>query len=293
MGEYHLGVLLKEIRVSRKMTLETLADNILSIAQLSKFENGKTNITVDKLLQLLDRLNITYEEFFAEAKKFTKSHIESLSVIMSRKYIEQDVHALNTLYKSQVEAYEKTNIQFYNLNSIIIASLLENLTKEKRVTESMRNEVSEYLFEVENWRSYEVLLFGNCIHILKLSMLKMITGELLKSPILSVQTSKNRQMKIQLLYNVALKMIEADEVQFTKQLINEIKSSLENDESLLLDRLRVHYLEGYLNYHCGERAEGIRLMKETLDTLDIFDCQNLKRNFNSHFNKIIKFSDYS
>lgn len=288
MTQEMYGRLLKEIRLSRKMTLHTLSSDIISVSQLSKFENGITNLTIDRLLLLLDKLNVTYEEFFTEAKAYQRPEIERVSALISKKYIEQDVEALKTLYTEQNITYEKTNIYFYKLNAILVASVLEDLTEEIFVTKEMRNELAEYLLGVEKWRYYEVVLFGNSMRALTTDMLKIVTTELMKSPVLSVQIAKSKQMRIQILYNVALTMIEKKELDFAKLLIEETRSSLEKDETLILERIKLHYLNGYYMFKSGKTEAGKQLMKESINTFQLYNCVHLAQNFEAHYKASIQ-----
>ena len=139
MMTYNLGPLLKEIRNARKITLQKLADETLSVSQLSKFENGTTTLTVNKLLPLLNKLNVTYEEFFIEANAYHKTEIEHMIINIKKYYMKNDHAALEKLCNEQYARYEKTHILFHKLNTIMIASILEELTNEKYVTDEMGN----------------------------------------------------------------------------------------------------------------------------------------------------------
>ncbi|MFC7285226.1 hypothetical protein [Phocicoccus pinnipedialis] len=156
------------------------------------------------------------------------------------------------------------------------------------VRDDMRNALAEYLFEVDKWRYYEVVLFGNSMMTLTTDMLKMVTLELVKSPVLTVEVRKNTQLRIQLLYNVALTMIEKKELEFAKELIKETWKSIEKDETLVLERIKLHYLEGYHMYKCREDEAGRKLMKEAIETFNTYKCMHLASNFEDHYEKNVK-----
>ena len=58
-----LGELYKELRVARGLKQKDVARKGLSIAQLSKFENGQTMLSADKLLIAIESIHMTFEEF--------------------------------------------------------------------------------------------------------------------------------------------------------------------------------------------------------------------------------------
>ncbi|MFD1464944.1 hypothetical protein ACFQ4L_02410 [Lapidilactobacillus mulanensis] len=59
----NFGETAKKIRLSKGLKLAEVADEQLSAAALSKFENGKADLTLKKFAHLLDRLWTTPEEF--------------------------------------------------------------------------------------------------------------------------------------------------------------------------------------------------------------------------------------
>ncbi|MGX7071411.1 helix-turn-helix transcriptional regulator [Helcococcus kunzii] len=60
----NLGKTFKELRISRKLTLQEIANDEFSISMLSKFENGKTEISVNKLNMALSNLHMSINEFY-------------------------------------------------------------------------------------------------------------------------------------------------------------------------------------------------------------------------------------
>ncbi|WP_215224079.1 helix-turn-helix domain-containing protein [Echinicola shivajiensis] len=64
-----IGSKIKEIRKSQNLKLGELADKTgISIAMLSKIENGRVFPTLPSLIQVLNTLNVDLNEFFADLK---------------------------------------------------------------------------------------------------------------------------------------------------------------------------------------------------------------------------------
>ncbi|WP_186755267.1 helix-turn-helix domain-containing protein [Echinicola salinicaeni] len=64
-----IGAKIKEIRKSQNLKLGELADKTgISIAMLSKIENGRVFPTLPSLIQVLNTLNVDLNEFFADLK---------------------------------------------------------------------------------------------------------------------------------------------------------------------------------------------------------------------------------
>ncbi|HEO6964476.1 TPA: helix-turn-helix transcriptional regulator, partial [Streptococcus agalactiae] len=61
--EKELGKTLRRLRKGKKVSISSLADEHLSKSQISRFERGESEITCSRLLNILDKLNITIDEF--------------------------------------------------------------------------------------------------------------------------------------------------------------------------------------------------------------------------------------
>src|SRR5699024_2093879 len=155
-----IGMLIREFRQSRNLTMKEVCDTDLSVAQLSKFERGVSEITINKLLVILDKLNITIEEFFHAEQEFELSEFEQLIVKMKEHYIKNDADRLLELRNEQLKKYKKSNIKFFELNAIMLSALLKDLTNDKSKAPEMEEKLIDHLLEVDIWCHYEIVLFA-------------------------------------------------------------------------------------------------------------------------------------
>ena len=58
-----LGITLRKIRKGKKISLSSIADSNLSKSQISRFERGESEISCIRLINILDKLHITLDEF--------------------------------------------------------------------------------------------------------------------------------------------------------------------------------------------------------------------------------------
>ncbi len=58
-----LGELFRELRIARGLKLKDVASDKLSVSQLSKFENGQTMLSSDKLLVAISGIHMNFSEF--------------------------------------------------------------------------------------------------------------------------------------------------------------------------------------------------------------------------------------
>ena len=59
----NMGKTIQYLRESKGFKLKELCNDILSISQLSKIENGEVIPSADKFIKILSRLNVRYDEF--------------------------------------------------------------------------------------------------------------------------------------------------------------------------------------------------------------------------------------
>lgn len=80
MNYKHFGELLKDIRKSKDISLEQLADNICSVRQLCRIENGENNPSLYILHNFSKKLNIDLQEYYRiyfTSGSFEAYHIRS------------------------------------------------------------------------------------------------------------------------------------------------------------------------------------------------------------------------
>ncbi len=78
MNYSHFGELLKEVRNSKKLTLEQLAEDICSVRQLFRIEKGESTPSIHILHNISKKLNIDLQEFYRIY--FTSGSFESYSL---------------------------------------------------------------------------------------------------------------------------------------------------------------------------------------------------------------------
>lgn len=59
----NLGKTLRKIRQGKQISLCSIADEHLSKSQISRFERGESEISCVRLINILDKLNISLDEF--------------------------------------------------------------------------------------------------------------------------------------------------------------------------------------------------------------------------------------
>lgn len=287
MSNQSIGMLIREFRQSRNLTMKEVCDTDLSIAQLSKFERGVSEITINKLLVILDKLNITIEEFFHAEKEFELSEFEQLIVTMKEYYIKNEADRITELRDEQLEKYNQKNIRFFELNAIMLSALLKDLTNEMTREPEMEEKLIDHLLEVDIWCHYEIVLFANSISLFNTNTLVTLTNEMINNTKYYQEIKKHRVITIQTLINVILTLLENDETDRSRTFQVKLNELLEMDQYLLYERNVSIYLHGLYLYKTNQKEEGLKLMQQTIATFKHLMVDQLAQNFQSHYDQTV------
>lgn len=287
MSNQSIGMLIREFRQSRNLTMKEVCDTDLSIAQLSKFERGVSEITINKLLVILDKLNITIEEFFHAEQEFELSEFEQLIVTMKEHYIKNDAGRIIELRNEQLEKHSQKNVKFFELNAIMLSALLKDLKNEKTKEPEMEEKLIDHLLEVDIWCHYEIVLFANSISLFNTNTLVTLTNEMISNTKYYQEIKKHRVITIQTLINVILTLLENGETEQSKIFQDKLTELLEMDQYLLYERNVSIYLAGFYLYKTGQKEDGLKSMQQAISTFKDLKIDQLAQNFQSHYDQIV------
>lgn len=164
MGVYILkvGPVIKELRRNKKLTAIYLYKDILSRTASVRFEKGLSDTSTEKFFIMLERLNITLEEFHFSLRKNENTDFHFFEQLKNSFY-NQDHQGLYELKQQLNINYQKTkNIKFYHYY-IIVGNILNELTKQPNDENQMKI-IRDYLIDCESWGYYELVLFSNTIN---------------------------------------------------------------------------------------------------------------------------------
>lgn len=159
-----IGVIIKKLRIDKKIQSNTLYQNLLSRPAIAKFESGESDTTVVKFMIILDRLNISLEEFeVAYRMNSTKNIMEIYSPGAYKKaFYARDVPELYYLSRMSMQKYEKTKLVKYQHNSAVINLLISVIENTSDIMED-RELLQNYLSKCDYWSYYEITLFTNTL----------------------------------------------------------------------------------------------------------------------------------
>lgn len=282
----YLGKIFKIFRESRGMKLTEIAKPGLSKSQLSRFENGETDLTISKFMMALDEINIPIDEFMYAANDFKQNEFNTLLDKIRLCVTNKNIVGLKKLLIEQQEKYYSKK-HFYKLNIILIKIKLQDLSGENYFSEQDINYLTDYLFSVENWGNYELLLFANSLNTLKHKSFMVLSKEMIKRASFYKEIPNNRRIISTMLLNSYITCIERNEfidaLYFEKQL-----KDCFFIETELYERLVFHYAKQLYQFKKNKNNLSIIEMRKCIAFMKLADSYQLAETFENYLEKILK-----
>ena len=270
IGPTEMGALLKKIRLSKNLTLKELASDYLSVSFLSKFERGESDISLSRFFLLLDKLDVSIEEFYGILYQDNPTHTERLLESASKAYYQNDVLSLQKYVGEERHKFELTQDKSFLYNSIMLESFLASVSN-KEVDENKVRELTDYLFSIEQWGKRELIIFGNSM---STQTLNILTKEIVYRTSLFGNSDSNQRIRLSLLINAAYEFLQRDELDFAKYYLD-LVNDIGIPEVLLYERHELIFVMGFYLIKSGEVAEGRNLIEGCLETLRNLGAEKL------------------
>ncbi len=276
-----LGITLRKVRKGKQISLCSVADEQLSKSQISRFERGESEISCIRLINILDKLHITLDEFLIlHNEDYTNAELfANLVQYIRKQYSSHNIKNIAALLSDSshytLNSFDKTMIKsiLHTMDSSIIPSNKELL------------QLTDYLFKVEKWGYYEITLLGNCVRTINYNSYFLLTKEMLNNYIYSSLNKTNKRIVTQLAINCLILSVDKEEFSNCTCLITEIKALLDNELNFYEQTVFL-YATGYFEFK-RHLDSGIEKMKQAIQVLDILGENKLKLHYTSHFDKLV------
>ena len=256
------GEFIKKIRQEKNLTQKELAEGILSKNFLSKFERGESKITSEIFLKLLERLNVSLDEFeqLVTAKHSQKDFLQKLETFKSQK----DEYLLENLEIEEKQLFQSDRNRRHLHNQILVEAHLQYL-QGKNIDVKQKRVIQSYLFEVEEWGDYEWELFGNIVFCLSTKETHLYLDSIFRKARLGKHDTMHKRMLCRILLNIFLEDIEANSSEASQ--VEAYLTELLEDEEFYYEKIRFYYLQGILHIYQGHVEKG---KQECMKMIDIF-----------------------
>lgn len=276
---YHyenLGQIFHDFRTKQNIALKQVADAHVSAATLSRFEQGKADISITKFLRALDNMHVEVNEFMDAARGHSQTEtIEFMSQLVPLEY-KRDIKGFQRLFDEQKKKYsENPSVYQYHLKMILAQGFICKCDASIPFPQEYMDAVSDYLFQAEEWSYFELILIGNLYLFMDIDLLHRMGREIAER-CYGKRASKSL-VRITLL-NIFETCIHRDALAAAAYYKEAILPMLEN-ETLLYERNIYHFLVGLFHFKNGEPDKGMEEMEQSIQIYNWLKCENLAENY--------------
>ncbi|MFZ2648364.1 MAG: helix-turn-helix domain-containing protein [Lactococcus chungangensis] len=157
---FDVGAFFKEIRRTRGYTQKDAGGDYISKSQLSRFENGETILTAEKLYYAITQISMTPNEFFNAFNDYKLDRMQELYRTLDN----IQLSLKDGIEKSKTLIIKKPKDKFERLSNVMIKSVLQDITGKKYVSREEYLLVGDYLSAIDYWSEFEMkLLYYTCL----------------------------------------------------------------------------------------------------------------------------------
>ncbi|WP_207696429.1 hypothetical protein DOK67_0001312 [Enterococcus sp. DIV0212c] len=280
------GNIIRYIRKSRNLSLADLSDDTISVSFISKFERGNSDISSQKLYDLLNKLSVSYQEFLSMKDKSEDNCQRQFLKELKSAVSGASVIELDTLIKSEEKKY-KTNYITRHAHNISICKLHIERIEQKEYSRKIVDSLWNYLINIDVWFDYDVSLFNNVFFCFSLEQVSLLVKGAQKRLETELHIFRNTNELLLLLLNLIIFFIENEGYKQAKKFIVKVESLLDKPEQIY-EKNKLNFLKGILLIAEGERSAGIEKANQVLKVLKVLELQDIHDSHQKYLERFLK-----
>lgn len=284
----NLGPVFRDFRLNGHYSLKEAAGQVCSTSQLSRFELGESDMTLSKFLDLLDNIHVTVENFMDRARDYQlHDHVAMMSQIVPL-YYSKDIEGFQKLQAEQVEKAKQTaSPLYYELNWILLQGLICQRDDAYQMAPADLDKVADYLFQVEEWTMYELILIGNLYTFYDVDYVYRLGREVIERKDYYEHINRHRRLVLILALNFYQHCLEGKAFEKADYFKKAVSSILGRDIKLY-ERTIFLYIKGFEVYQKGQKEEGIARMKEAIQIFETLELPEQVDYYQEHFDQFVQ-----
>lgn len=280
-----IGKTFKIVRISKHLSLKDIGGEEISSSQISRFENGKSELTVEKFFYLLNKLEIGFDEFESIYENYGLSNGYVFRQTLIEAYDAKDEHVLRKMVQQwEKKCHENPEDVYLKLTTTVVRAFLNLVTKSVKFRPEELDRVEKYLISVDNWGRFEFWVFGNCITILDDKDLEFLGNIAMGKTEFYQVLSENKRSAIRTFYNLAFVSLERGLMEQSMKYLNHL-DQINLSVDFLYEKLLIRYLKGWYGYKKGF-MNGLEEMKKCEEMLWKLGARDKARELRKEIKKI-------
>ena len=251
-----IGQVIRYIRTNKKITQQDLATAIgMTRPYIARIESGKNSISSDKLTEILEYCNVTYNEFFYIKNDYKPSSKMNEFNRVIELYYAKNMEEISKIKKAVNEQYEE-NGDIFLRHLYILCHCIENDLDSSKVNEEYIKEITDYLLIMDEWCYHELAIMNNFILLFPPETAFLMTKNLLKRADKYKGLNLDKNMLSYIFFNLLECSFKYEGYQYSKIVLDATKKYYRKVSDFFQQTLIIYY-EGLLDIVENSKEEGI------------------------------------
>lgn len=270
-----LGKKFKELRQSKKMSMDETVKGITSKSSLQRWESGKGSMSIKKVESLLERIHVQPSEFLSG-----KDNLGIYTSKVETMYEKNDIEGLYHLAKKLLDEYElhPSNEKIF-FQAAIASNYYMDFTNKNLLSQNNIFKLIIYFSSIEVWTEESVLFFGNIQLLIPTQNVYKFSRSLYSYLIEQKKSGTFYRMAINTLINSIFVLLKKLDFNNANSLLKQMKS-LKLSKKYSSDLIRINYAETVFDYL---KTGNTNKMNEFLTNLTAIGLVNEAENFKLGF----------
>lgn len=270
------GKIFKDLRLERGYSIKEITSDEVSIASISKFENGQSSLSVDRVIMALSKMHVELSEYSVRLEQeqtplFPPLDFDfKIQTAYKSRNIAALAHDLLLVNEALQRGEDSSRLQYYRL---YLPSLLAYLNPKIKGETPEILEIYRHLMKVETWGTYELALLPSAFTLPDTQKLQQLFDKLVLfsgTAFLLINQVKNKYVGI---VNLLDSLIRKADWKFIEKVLHYLeKNPIPND---LMDvKTWIKFEIGLYHYKSGAKEEGLREMEEMVKVCQALDSEH-------------------
>lgn len=260
------GQTFKNIRKSKGMTLKEAAGESVSSAQVSRFENGQSMITVDLLYELLNNINTTPQEYYflmgadpeEKLRDFFYRIIELNGSFQETEALEDEK---NQLLENRPGPDDWEQFMVYFIDNLIRIRTDEPLDEN--------HYVRDYLMRIENWGERELRIYAMFGFVLPVETTYFLMRTAVKRSQMYQSIPQDMKLLHTILTNNFSTFIFHDRLDYAKEALELFEENLSKHSEFVESHLNLLFNQGIFAFKQKNIEKGKEYCEQVLSLCEI------------------------
>ena len=255
------GQTFKQIRKSKGMTLKEAAGESLSVAQVSRFENEQSMVTVDVLYEMLNHINTTPPEYYflmgadpeKELREFFDRIVHINGNIQETKKLEEEKEKL---LNQNPGPYDWERYMIYLVDNLIKVRNNEPLDTDHKVR--------DYLLQADNWGERELRIYALLGFVLPVDSTYFLMKTAVKRSENYLSIPQDMKLLHTILTNNFSTFVFYDRLDYAKETLDLFETALKQNSEFIESHLNFIFNKGVFAFTQGDFKAASKHCEEVL-----------------------------